>query len=37
MSYYVNRLDNEAFETLFRLFTIADKENNKYSKGDSND
>ena len=27
MSYYVNRLDNEAFETLFRLFTIADKEN----------
>lgn len=22
MSYYVNRLDNEAFETLFRLFTI---------------
>ena len=27
MSYYVNRLNNEAFETLFRLFTIADKEN----------
>lgn len=27
MSNYVSRLNNEAFETLFRLFTIADKEN----------
>lgn len=27
MSNYVNRLNDEAFETLFRLFTIADKEN----------
>ena len=27
MSNYVNRLNDEAFETLFRLFIIADKEN----------
>ncbi len=27
MSNYVNRLNDEAFRTLFKLFTIADKEN----------
>lgn len=29
MSNYVNRLNDEAFETLFRLFAIADIENTK--------
>lgn len=29
MSNYVNRLNDEAFEALFRMFAIADKENTK--------
>lgn len=33
MSNYVNRLNDEAFETLFRIFAIADKENTKVDIG----